>query len=261
MKKITVVIPTYNRKINLNLIKIFLKFKNKIAINIIDDGSEKFFKNYNSLQLKKYTFIKYFSYSKNKGQSYACNVGIKHAKSKFIWFFDDDDIVSEKSIQLILKTLTNDIDGILLPMKQVYKNKILNIVYPSVRSHSFEDLRNNGQLVSTSCAIFKTKIIIKIKGCDNKLYGGTDTDLFLRFAKYGKFSFIKTKPVKINISQANRLTNKVFRQQLAKIYFLKKHWKILTNKRKLYYLITGFLFYPLFYGIKNEIIYLKKKFS
>ena len=111
--------------------------------------------------------------------------------------------------------------------------------------------------MSTSCAIFKTELIKKIKGWDNNLYGGTDTDLFLRFAKYGEFSFIKTSPVIINISQPNRLTNKVFRQQLAKLYFLKKHWKVLTIKRKLYYILTAVFFYPLFYGIKNKISYLK----
>ena len=66
MKKITIIIPNYNRKINLKLIKTFLEFKNKINIYIIDDGSEKFFKDYNSKQLKKYTNIKYFSYKKIK---------------------------------------------------------------------------------------------------------------------------------------------------------------------------------------------------
>ena len=258
MKKITIIIPNYNRKINLKLIKTFLEFKNKINIYIIDDGSEKFFKDYNSKQLKKYTNIKYFSYKKNKGQSFACNVGIKNTRSKYIWFFDDDDNITINSINNVLLALEKNLDGLLLPMKQVYKNKTINLINPSVRSHSFDDLRNNGQLVSTSCAIFKTDLIKKIRGWDNNLYGGTDTDLFLRFAKYGKFSFIKTNPVIINISQPNRLTNKVFRQQLAKLYFLKKHWKVLTIKRKIYYILTAVFFYPLFYGIKNQINYLKK---
>ncbi len=261
MKKITVIIPNYNRKINTKLIGVFSKFKNKINIYIIDDGSKNFFKIYNHNLLKKYKYIKYFSYKKNKGQSYACNFGIRKTKTKYIWFFDDDDFISVKTINKILLILEKNLEAILLPMMQIYKNKSVNLVDPSIRSHSFDDLRNNGQLVSTSCAIFKTKLIKKIKGWDRRLYGGTDTDLFLRFSKYGKFSFIKTYPVIINISQSNRLTNKVLRQQLAKIYFLKKHWKVLTIKRKLYYILTTVFFYPLFYGIKNQINYLKKNLS
>ena len=257
MKKITIIIPTYNRKINIKLLRIFSNFENKINVYIIDDGSKKNFKDYNRKQVKKYKHIKYFSYNNNKGQSYACNVGIKKTKSQYIWFFDDDDIVTIKTIHQILFNLNKNIDGFLLPMKQVYNNKTVNLVYPSIRTHSFDDLRNNGQLVSTSCAIFKTNLIKKIKGWDNKLYGGTDTDLFLRFSMHGSFDFLITDPVIINISQPNRLTNKVFRQQFAKLYFLKKHWKILTIKRRLYYIFTGILFYPLFYRIKNIVNYLK----
>lgn len=260
MKKIiTVIIPTYNRKLNFNLISEFYKFKKQIEVIIVDDGSNKLINFYNSKQIKNYSNFKYFHYVKNRGQSYACNYGIKKTNTKYIWFFDDDDLAKEKTIRSVLIKINDPIDGLLLPMKQIYKNKSVNLVYPSVRSHSYEDLKNNGQLVSTSCAIFKTELIKKIKGWDNNLYGGTDTDLFLRFSMHGKFSFVKTYPVIINISQPNRLTNKVFRQQLAKIYFLKKHWKVLSIKRKLYYVFSGILFYPLFYGIKNQIVYLKSK--
>jgi hypothetical protein len=42
-------------------------------------------------------------------------------------------------------------------------------------------------------------LIRKIGGWDNNLFGGTDTDLFLRFSKVGKFSFINTIPIKINL--------------------------------------------------------------
>ena len=38
-KIITVIIPTYNRKLNFNLISKFYKFKKKIELIIVDDGS------------------------------------------------------------------------------------------------------------------------------------------------------------------------------------------------------------------------------
>ena len=63
-------------------------------------------------------------------------------------------------------------------MKQVYKNKTIKIVNPLKEDHKYEVLRNQQQKVSTSCAIFKRIKINKIKGWDEKLFGGTDTDLF-----------------------------------------------------------------------------------
>ena len=144
----------------------------------------------------------------------------------------------------------------MLPRNDGFVTKTIN---PSVRPHSFQDLRNNGQLVNTSCAIFRTSIIKKINGWDNDLYGGTDTDLFLRFSKHGKFSFLKTSPIKVNVAVSNRLTNKVFRQQKAKVYFLLKHWNVLTVKRKFYYILSLFFFLPLFYTLKERLILLLTK--
>ena len=91
------------------------------------------------------------------------------------------------------------------------------------------------------------------------MYGGTDTDLFLRFSKHGNFSFLKTAPIKVNIAISNRLTNKVFRQQKAKFYFLLKHWNVLTIKRKFYYIFSLLFFLTLFYALKDRLILLLAK--
>ena len=182
-KIITVIIPIYNRKIKIKTIINFLKYKNFIKILIVEDCSDDSVKNYNRKLIKKYPEISYFFYKKNKGQSSACNVGLAYIATDYVWFFDDDDLVQGNSIKKILKEIKlKKGDGYLLPMHQTYNGVVVNNVIPSSRSHSFNDLRSNGQLVSTSCSIFKTKLIKKIKGWDENLYGGTDTDLFLRFS-------------------------------------------------------------------------------
>ena len=114
-------------------------------------------------------------------------------------------------------------------------------------------LRNQQQKVSTSCAIFKTIKINKIKGWDEKLFGGTDTDLFLRFSKKNNFEILKVKPIIVNFAAPGRVTNKFLRQQKAKIYFLIKHWRILTLKRKFYYIISFALCFPLLNKVKFKL--------
>ena len=260
-KILTVVIPTYNRS---NLFKKslnnFIKFKNYIDIFVIEDGSRREIVEQNKSYLKKFRNIKYFILNKNYGVSYSRNFALKLCSTKYVWFFDDDDYVNSNTIQIILENTKNNVkDAYLLPMTKVYNSLILETIDPSVRAHNFDDLRNNGQLVNTSCAIFKTSIIKKINGWDNSLYGGTDTDLFLRFSKYGSFYFLNTSPIKVNIAINNRSTNKVFRQQNAKVFFLLKHWNVLTFKRKAYYIYSLLFFFPLFYGLKDRLTLLLAK--
>ena len=112
-------------------------------------------------------------------------------------------------------------------------------------------MKNQQQKVSTSCAIFNTKKINQI-GWDEKLFGGTDTDLFLRFSKKN-FEILNTNPIIVNFAAPGRVTNKFFRQQKAKLYFLMKHWQILTLKRKFYYIISFILCFPLINNIKYKL--------
>jgi glycosyltransferase involved in cell wall biosynthesis len=260
-KILSIIMPTYNReKLFIKTVLNFQKYKKFINIIIIEDGSDVNTVKKNRSAIKKFKNIKYFLLKKNSGQSYACNFGLKNCFTDYVWFFDDDDYVSKKSLKYILYNIRkNKNHSYLLPMSKVYNDIILEKIDPSIRKHDFDDLRNNGQLVNTSCAIFKTSHIKKIKGWDENLYGGTDTDLFLRFSKYNNFAFLNTDPVQVNISVGNRLTNKLFRQQTAKIYFLKKHWGILTIKRKFYYILNLFLLAPLIYSFKDRLILLSIK--
>jgi glycosyltransferase involved in cell wall biosynthesis len=260
-KIITVIIPTYNRIIRKEIVKSFFHFKKFIKIIIVDDGSSIRIMNYNKKILDTFSKISFIKLNRNRGQSYACNQGLKKTNTKYVWFFDDDDTVNNKSIKNIISTLIlkNAGGGYLLPACKMYNNIKIKTIYPEVRPHNFNDLRNNGQLVNTSCAIFKTSIIKKINGWDENLYGGTDTDLFLRYSMHSNFLFLKTFPIKINIAINNRLTNKIFRQQKAKIFFLLKHWKVLTIKRKFYYIFSLLFFFPLFYTFKDSLMLLLAK--
>ena len=255
MKKkiLTIIIPTKNRFLLLK--KIILEIKdliNLIDIIIIDDCSNKSERSKLEIfsKLKKIKFIKF---NKNRGQSYACNYGLKNCLTDYVWFFDDDDFKKENLLKITKYLSNNNCDGILLPMKQVYKNKTIKIVNPLKEDHKYEVLRNQQQKVSTSCAIFKRIKINKIKGWDEKLFGGTDTDLFLRFSRKNNFEILKVKPIIVNFAAPGRVTNKFLRQQKAKIYFLIKHWKILTLKRKFYYIISFALCFPLLNKVKFKL--------
>ena len=58
-KKITIIIPTYNRQLNLNLISRFNKFKKKIEVIIVDDGSNTLITSYNSKLIQSLIVIRH----------------------------------------------------------------------------------------------------------------------------------------------------------------------------------------------------------
>ena len=263
MKILTLIIPTRNRFEFLKKILLEIKEFNKIIdIIVIDDSSSIEVSKLIIKLTKKFNNLKYFKLKRNKGQSFACNYGLKISKTKYVWFFDDDDLLKKETLKVSLNFLNkNNIDGALLPMKQVYKKHLIKHVRPKKNQHLFDYLRNSPQKVSTSCAIFDRKKILSIGGWDERLFGGTDTDLFLRFSKIGTFIILKAEPVLVNFSAPNRVTNNFFRQQNAKLYILKKHWYIVTLKRKFYYIISYLLCLSILNNFKVKIKLLRYKFK
>ena len=254
IKILTLVIPTKNRFELLKKILVEIKkFKKEIDIIIVDDNSSVHVSKLIIDLIKEFKNIRYFKLKKNKGQSFACNYGLKRCKSKYVWFFDDDDFLKKTTLKTLIHFLyKKDIEGVLLPMEQVYKGKKFKTVFPKSNDHLFKQLKNSSQKVSTSCAIFSSKIIRDIGGWDDNLFAGTDTDLFLRFSRVATFNVINTYPVIVNFSGPLRVTNNFYRQQNAKIYILKKHWNILTLKRKFYYIISYILCFSLLNNIKAK---------
>jgi len=92
--KISVVIPTYNRKnVVMDSINSVLNQKSDLDYEIIvsDDGSKD-----NTFELFKKCDkrIHYIFNEKNRGVNVARNIGIKHAKGDFIVFLDSDDMLT-----------------------------------------------------------------------------------------------------------------------------------------------------------------------
>lgn len=94
MKKVTIVIPTYNREElvqkTLGSLEKQTYPKNKFEVIVVDDGSadntERVVK---EIIKRKKLDISYFK-QENKGPAAARNIGIKKAKGEFIYFVDDD---------------------------------------------------------------------------------------------------------------------------------------------------------------------------
>jgi glycosyltransferase involved in cell wall biosynthesis len=99
--KVSVIIPTFNRY--KYLLNAFQSIKNqdyeKLEVIIINDGSTD--ELYSSSELKKVNFVNWIDLDVNRKKNYENgpaniaslrNIGIRHAKGKYVAFLDDDDL-------------------------------------------------------------------------------------------------------------------------------------------------------------------------
>ncbi len=90
MKRVSVIIPTFNRKDFLKeaIDSVLSQTYKNFELIVVDDGSTD---GTGEMISKYYPQIRYF-YQKNKGPSAARNKGIKEAKGEYISFLDSDDL-------------------------------------------------------------------------------------------------------------------------------------------------------------------------
>ena len=98
--KVSVIVPVYNveRYLRKSILSIINQTLKEIEIILIDDGSTD-----SSLSImkelgKEDARIKIFS-QPNHGQSVARNIGLVNAIGEYIYFFDSDDILEEKTLE------------------------------------------------------------------------------------------------------------------------------------------------------------------
>ena len=245
-KILTVVIPTKNRSELLKRsVESFSNLGDLLNLVVVDDGSSKEQASKNKEIVEKMGH--YCRLPNSFGGPYARNFGAKKSNSQFIWFFDDDDSVSENTIKKVIKVLEGKpkADVILLPMKIIENNTSQKIIVPDQNKNNFETYRVHGHQVNTSCTIIKRDSFIKAGMWDENLMAGQDTDLFLRLSTFSKYLCLDIEPVNVFVDHTDRITDNTSKQHKAKKQFLLKNWNLLSWKRRLFYLRTYIATYPI----------------
>ena len=98
--KVSVIVPVYNveRYLRKSILSIINQTLKETEIILIDDGSTDGSLSIMKELANKDTRIKIFS-QPNHGQSIARNIGLVNAIGEYIYFFDSDDILEEKTLE------------------------------------------------------------------------------------------------------------------------------------------------------------------
>jgi glycosyltransferase involved in cell wall biosynthesis len=120
---VSVIIPTYNRAVYLDLtIQSVLSQKHQnIEVIVIDDGTPN---DKNEILCKKFDKVKYIKIINSGGPAKPRNIGILEAKGKYIAFVDDDDLWLPSKLEKQVAVLENNTDfGLVHSCCEVIDNK------------------------------------------------------------------------------------------------------------------------------------------
>lgn len=265
MKDVTVIIPTYNRAHLLEeTIPSYIQDKVKELI-IVDDGStDATSEIIKKLQIKFPQIITYIRLPINKGQTHAKNTGIQNCKSEWIYFGDDDSVITDDTIEILYKTAFEknaDIVGARafymnpgeekLPLKEIIRNHKKIIYDPS----KIIDIKNftadfglhykNAVEVPFCHACFLCKSAQAKQVLFDVNYKGNgfreETDFIIRCNKAGAKIFFNSNAIQINlpITLASGGARKYKHNRTVYFFwiknnwlFLNKHWDFIKKKYK-----------------------------
>jgi glycosyltransferase involved in cell wall biosynthesis len=264
-KSITVIVPSYNRAHLLpTTIPTYLQ-EDVLELILVDDCSQDNTESVVRELQKKYPQIRYFRNAVNSKQAYSKNIGIEHAEGEYIYFGDDDSVITKDTIRLLLDTLKKhraDICGartlnagnyfdlqslnvFVEWMNHKYCAKTESEICNPVNLHFHFGLNYRNEIevpmYANACALVKADLAKqtlfdpKYTGCAYR----EETDFFVQQALAGAKTIFQPKAVQVNFPpKMVRLTGArsggfeewKHSAQECNRYFLKKNWKAMQAK-------------------------------
>lgn len=239
MTSLAVIVPTKNRPDLLQrAIAPFRRWNSKLDVIVVDDGSGPTNAARNRAICRALPSCRYVGAERSLGASTARNRGFRMSHSHYVWFIDDDDYVTERTISDVLAAVGEGRgrDVLLLPQSTLIDGTPVRLSVAADEADKSSRYRDIGVEVTTSCIIFPRSILERIDGWDESLYALQDTDLLLRAAQIARFTCLETEPVRVDASHGRRITSSLVPSTVGKLQFLRKHWQILPLRRRLRYL-------------------------
>jgi glycosyltransferase involved in cell wall biosynthesis len=236
---LSVVIPTKNRPLLLRrALRSFTSATGRLEIVVVDDGSSAEIAASNQEACAALINCRYERLEASRGAPAARNHGLRLSQGAYVWFMDDDDYATERTVHDVLADVAerNGAQVLLMPRSVILDNTTIERDVPADEADKFERYRQRGIEVTTSCVLFPRSILLALGGWDEKLLALQDTDLLLRAAAITTFARLRTEPVRVDTSAPDRITYAFCDSQLGKLQFLRKHWGLLPLRRRLRYI-------------------------
>lgn len=235
-KKVSVIIPTYNRAnilaraIDSVLCQTYENFELIIVDDKSQDNTSKIVKEF------KDSRIRYYKNEKNLGGSVTRNVGIEKAKCEYIAFLDDDDswlpTKLEKQISLI-ELLGPEYCGIYTGIIYYKNSKKICEKIPKKVEDMFKELLWGNCIGTTSTILLKKECLDDVGYFNEELPSAQDRELYLRLARSYKFKALREPLVRHYFHSGKQIFDDHSGALKARKYIYRKYRKEISKDRKL----------------------------
>ena len=246
-KKVTVVIITYNRSIDVlkkAVQSVLTQTYKEFELFIVNDAPE----NINLAdEIKQYiaelgdTRVTYLSYEKNGGSNYARNYGYVHATGEYIAFLDDDDEWLPKKLEYQVKEMDkNDRIGLVSCGFYMYKNeKLLGTKeIDNKKNLDIKSLLLENYVGGTSFPLLRKSALDDVGAFDIKMKSCQEYELWIRIRKKYDFATIN-----LPLGIYNDIGDSIYKGNNTRYY--EGILRLLTKHQELY---------SRFPNIHNEVI-------
>lgn len=232
---VTAIITTHNRyDLLLKAIdSVLAQTYKKVELIVVDDASdENKEREIKNLYHDRVKFIR-IEKKDSKGGNHARNVGIRHAKGKYIAFLDDDDMWLPKKVEMQVAYLKQHPDCGMVYCNMVYFNESGERKGTPNPYHQGDcsKICLYNMICLTSSIMCTKEILENVGGFDENLRFWQDTDFVIRIAQVTKIGYVNEWLVRYFADEksTDRLTNKYYEWWSAVEYHNKKHAKLIEK--------------------------------
>ncbi len=223
LPKISVIIPTYNRRhlLPFAIQSILDQTYTDFEIIVVDDASTDGTKEV--LSRFKDKRIRYIRHGENRGISAARNTGIHASKGDFVAFLDDDDTHLPGKLMSQLNIIeSSDLNVGLVYVGIQYVDEYGNPIGISLPSKSIWYGLSHSDFIGGQTPLVRKKCFDEIGVFDEDLPYFEDRDMWLRLSDKYKFTFVKAPLARIR-QHSGRITRNYTRQLEGLERFHLKH--------------------------------------
>lgn len=185
---VSVVIATRNRRALLaeTIGSVRMQAGVTFEILVVDDASDDDTWSYLSAE----SGLRSFRQQVRGERSRARNVGLSHARGRYVMFLDDDDLLRPRALSILAGALDRNPDAIAAVGARwdwfVHEHWGLRDTHPRFerKRMMFEEFLFGWSAISGQC-LYRTKVIRDVGGYDNNITFTEDRDLWLRIARRG----------------------------------------------------------------------------
>ncbi len=230
--EVSLVIPSYNRYELLKraLESVFSQSTLPTQIIVVDDGSS----DATAAIQKDFPSVEYY-YQENSGVSSARNLGILHAKYKWITFLDSDDTWHDEKLQTQIAFHKNNPDILMSYTDEVWIRNDKQVKIPKkfrkIGVNAFVENLSYCNIAPSSVCLHRS-LLEKYALFDTSLEVCEDYDLWLRIALHEKIALIDKQLITKYAGHENQLSFKHWGMDRFRVQTLEKILEDASQRQK-----------------------------